>query len=104
MVCSSRWVILSLDDQAGSFLQRDYGPSCFSTIRHRSERFSKQIKKMSVIYRQLTDHFHMTSQESHCAPKVGNTIQFGRLGSGNNHIQPPPPQHTVFRIFRLRRP
>ena len=102
MVCSSKWVILSLDDQTGSFLQRDYGPSCWSTSWHRSERFSKQIKKkMIVIYRQLTDRFHLTSQWLHCAPKVGKTIQFGRLGSGNNHIQPHPPQHTVFRIRYL---
>ena len=46
-----------------------------------------------VIYRKLTDHFHMSSW-SHSTPKVGKTIQFGRLGFGNNHIQPPLPAST----------
>ena len=96
MVCSSRWVILSLDDQTGYSLKKDDAPSCRSTIWNGSERFSKQIKKkMIVIYRQLTDRFHMSSW-SHSAPKVGKTIQFGRLGSGSNHIQPTPPSTCRF--------
>ena len=43
MVCSSRWAILSLDDQTGCYLKTDDAPSCRSTIENRSERFSKQI-------------------------------------------------------------
>ena len=46
-----------------------------------------------MIYRQLTNCFHMISQQSHSAAKGCKTIQFGLLGPGGQLHPTSSPRH-----------